>query len=207
MKSIKVLGIGPGHPDYLLPITKRIINECDVLVGGDRQISVRGEDDHQQIIPFSLPLERMMEKIRASAENHQVGVLVSGDAGYYSLLASLRRFFSDDELDVYPGISSMQYLFARLGLPWNEAELGSLHGRSWDWIGEVKKRKLIGLLTDQKQSPEWIAKQLVEAEIQDCWMAVGENLSYANEKIEKIRPEEAVQRKFEALSVVVIGYE
>ena len=207
MKSIRVLGIGPGHPDYLLPITRRMISECEVLVGGDRQISVSGKEDDQEIILFSMPLEAMMEKIRVKAQRKQVGVLVSGDAGYYSLLAALRRFFTDDELDVYPGISSMQYMFARLGLPWSEAELGSLHGRSWDWMKEVQERKLVGMLTDKKQSPAWIAKQLVEAGMKDCWMAVGENLSYSNEKIEKIRPEEACQREFEALSVVVIGYE
>lgn len=207
MKSIKVLGIGPGHPDYLLPITKRIIRECEVLVGGDRQIMVRDEMDDQEVIPFSLPLENIMEKIRAAAQTRQVGVLVSGDAGYYSLLAALRRFFSPDELDVYPGISSMQYMFARLGLPWCEAELGSLHGRSWNWMEIVRERKLVGMLTDKKQSPTWIAKRLMEEGIQDCWMAVGENLSYVDEKIEKFRPEEARRREFETLSVVVIGYE
>ncbi len=36
MNEIIVAGIGPGHPDYILPAAARAIHEAKVLVGGRR---------------------------------------------------------------------------------------------------------------------------------------------------------------------------
>ena len=55
--------------------------------------------------------------------------MVSGDPGYYSLLDALRRDFPAKQIMVIPGISAMQYAFARLALPWHDAVLASFHGR------------------------------------------------------------------------------
>ncbi len=204
MKKIKVLGIGPGHPDYCLPIVKRLMEECDVLVGGKRQLATFAQDERQKTIRFTYPMDPMMKEIETLAEFRNVGVLVSGDAGFYSLLAAMVKRFGVENLAVYPGVSSLQVLFSKLSLPWDQAELGSLHGREWPWLERVKARKTIGLLTDAKQSPQWIAWQLVHAGIEDCWMAIGENLSYPDERIHILRPEEARKRTYQALSVVVI---
>lgn len=207
MKSIKVLGIGPGHPDYCLPIVMKEMRTCDVLVGGKRQLSLAKPEDRQDVILFSMPIEDMMRKIQSVAESRSVGILVSGDAGFYSLLTALRRWFKAAELEVYPGISSLQYLFSQLSLPWDQAVVGSLHGRDWDWKTQVRKRKTVGLLTDAHQSPQWIANQIIEEGLQDCWLIVGENLSYPEERIEKLRPKDLVTKEYESLSVVVIVYE
>jgi len=207
MNAIKVLGIGPGHPDYCLPIVQRKVNECDVVVGGKRQLAMFKLRDTQKTIPFHYPMDQMMLEIQSVSENHKVGVLVSGDAGFYSLLAALIKQFGKENLEVYPGISSLQYLFSKLSMPWSQVELGSLHGREWNWIERIRMGKTMGLLTDAKQSPIRIANQLINEGLQDCWMVVGENLSYPEERIEKLRPEDVVARKYEALSVVVITYE
>lgn len=204
MKKIKVLGIGPGHPDYCLPIVKRLIEECDVLVGGKRHLATFTHKACRKAIRFTYPMDPMMQEIELLAESQKVGVLVSGDAGFYSLLSAMIKGFGMDNLEVYPGISSLQVLFSKLAMPWDQAELGSLHGREWPWLECVKERKTIGLLTDAKQSPQWIAGQLVNAGIKDCWMAIGEDLSYPNERIHVLRPEEAQKRTYQALSVVVI---
>ena len=39
MNEIIVAGIGPGHPDYMLPAAARAIREAQVLVGGRRALS------------------------------------------------------------------------------------------------------------------------------------------------------------------------
>lgn len=148
-----------------------------------------------------------MERLQSAAEKKQVGVLVSGDAGFYSLLAALRRWFPDEFLEVYPGISSLQYMFSRIALPWDQAELGSVHGRTWDWLKHVRTKNVVGLLTDAQQSPQMIANQLIEEGLNHCWMVVGENLSYPEERIEKRRPKDVINRNYESLSVVVILYE
>ena len=39
MNDIIVAGIGPGHPDYMLPAAARAIREAQVLVGGRRALA------------------------------------------------------------------------------------------------------------------------------------------------------------------------
>ena len=75
--------------------------------------------------------------------------MVSGDPGYYSLLDALRREFSPERLQVIPGISSVQFAFSRLALPWHGARLLSLHGRRAQ-AAELRYEKdaLLGILTD-----------------------------------------------------------
>ena len=69
------------------------------------------------------------EFIGENLARQDVVVMVSGDPGYYSLLDALRRGFPQEAIQVIPGISSFQLAFARLALPWHEAELLSFHGR------------------------------------------------------------------------------
>ncbi len=37
--SFNIVGIGPGHRDYLLPAALAAINSADTLIGGERQLS------------------------------------------------------------------------------------------------------------------------------------------------------------------------
>ncbi len=36
MNVLKVVGLGPGHKDYILPITMNIIENSDLLIGGKK---------------------------------------------------------------------------------------------------------------------------------------------------------------------------
>ena len=49
MNDIIVAGIGPGHPDYMLPAAARAIREAQVLVGGRRALA-QFEQNIQQAI-------------------------------------------------------------------------------------------------------------------------------------------------------------
>ena len=49
MNEIIVAGIGPGHPDYMLPAAARAIREAQVLVGGRRALA-QFEQNIQQTI-------------------------------------------------------------------------------------------------------------------------------------------------------------
>jgi cobalt-precorrin-7 (C5)-methyltransferase len=126
-----------------------------------------------------------MDFIRIKLQQADVVAMVSGDPGYYSLLDALRREFPAEQLTVIPGISAMQYAFARLALPWHDATLASFHGRtpSAEEIA-YKPGKILGLLTDSQHNSQTIAQILMKA----GWpseqpLHICSRLSYEDEEI------------------------
>ena len=117
MNKIKVLGIGPGSKDYILPEVIKECESCDMLIGGRRHLE---EFKHlnKETRVITKELKALVDEMKILKESKTLGVIVSGDPGYYSFLDYLKRNFERDELEVIPGISSLQYLFAKGVLSW-----------------------------------------------------------------------------------------
>jgi cobalt-precorrin-7 (C5)-methyltransferase len=203
MNKVTVIGIGPGNKDYILPIAYRIIEQCDILVGGKRNLEIFQYLDKEKYM-YNSNLQGMCDYILANKEEKKIGIIVSGDTGFYSLLDYLDSKIGKDCIDVIPGISSYQYLFSRLGKSYKNYGLYSLHGREIKWIDMLRDQKGIFLLTDKINSPIRIAEQLIDEGLREVTMIVGENLSYDNEKITIDIPENIMKQDFSVLSVVVI---
>src|SRR5690606_13176560 len=105
----------------------------------------------KQVHVLTGDLASLIPLLQNRAAWETVGVLVSGDPGFDSLLNYLRRHLPPEDMEVIPGISSVQVAFARLGLPWQEAHLLSLHGRKIDNLSSyVTSGQPIGLLVDSR---------------------------------------------------------
>ena len=150
-----MIGIGPGSAEYLLPKALQEGELCKVLIGSARALQLfNTEGKETKIIDKNLMdvLEFIEEK-----KTEVVGVLVSGDPGFYSMLAFLKKHIPPEELEVIPGISSLQIAFSRLKLIWQEGYLLSIHGRPLEnIIPYVEKRKILGILVDKNCSLEEI---------------------------------------------------
>jgi cobalt-precorrin-7 (C5)-methyltransferase len=181
---IFVVGIGPGHPDYVLPAARRCIEQAEVLVGGRRALADFA-GPHQQTMTIAGDIAAVLDFIRKSAAVQDVVVMVSGDPGYYSLLDALRRSFSATQLQVIPGISSVQFAFARLALPWHDARLISMHGRkpSAEELGYTPGT-ILGILTDAVCHSQSIPAMLLQAGWpEDAEAFICARLSYEDETI------------------------
>ncbi len=203
MNKINILGMGPGHRDYILPIALKIIDESDVLIGGKRILSDfqgRGKG----LIYIDCKLSKIIEYIKENRYEKKISLLLSGDTGFYSMLEYLKNHFNPHEMEVIPGISSYQYLMAKLKKTWHNSFVGSVHGRELDIVSLVGKYKSIILLTDNKNSPSSIAETLINQGMENVKMIVGENLSYGNERIIIDFPKEIVKMEEIGMSVVVI---
>lgn len=178
------MGIGPGNPDYMVPAATRAIREAAVLVGGSRalaQFAVKG----QQTMAVKGDIPAVLAFIRTKLCSAGVVVMVSGDPGYFSLLDALRREFPPQQLQVIPGISSVQFAFSRLALPWHGARLLSLHGRS-PKLPELAYEPglLLGILTDAVQNSRTVPQLLLQnGWPKDTELFICVRLSYEDEQI------------------------
>ncbi|MDK2919076.1 MAG: cobalt-precorrin-7 (C5)-methyltransferase [Candidatus Petromonas sp.] len=203
MNKINVLGMGPGNIDYVLPITLRKIKESDVLIGGKRILKDFANEE-KELIYIDSKLSRIVDYIKENMKEKKISLLLSGDTGFYSMLNYLKKYFGDEDIEVLPGISSYQYLMAKLKKSWHNSYVGSVHGRDLDIINLTKSYDSVILLTDNKNSPANIASRLLEEGIQNKRIIVGENLSYENERIIRGLPEEITRIDDIGMSVVVI---
>lgn len=182
--KIIVVGIGPGSKDYILPIALKKIAAAKILVGSERALADYAADG-QKTAPITADIQAAIAFIREESQQEDVVVMVSGDPGYYSLLAALRNEFDISRLEVIPGVSSMQVAFSRIALPWQNADLMSLHGRLPDYASlAYEKGRVVGILTDAEHNSQRIAMLFLDA----GWppntpVFIGEKLSYPDENM------------------------
>ncbi|NSW82377.1 MAG: precorrin-6y C5,15-methyltransferase (decarboxylating) subunit CbiE [Syntrophothermus sp.] len=205
MSSLFVIGMGPGNPDYILPVAFKTANECDVLVGARRYLILFAKAK-EYLIELTGNLEPVLTSVNSMyKEGKKVGFLVSGDPGIFSLLTLLKTRFPDNDIEVIPGISSVQYLFARLKRSWHDCEVVSLHGRQdVDLLSKVRNARLLAVLTDNSNTPSAIARSLLRAGLKDKRITVGSRLSWPEELIITGSPESISQSDFDGMCVVVI---
>lgn len=182
--TLYVIGIGPGHPDYMVPLGHKIIKKVNVLVGSQRSLTDFAREG-QITYSISSKLSEMAEFIKINLITEDVAVLVSGDTGYYSLLQYLKRTFIDTKIEVIAGISSITFAFARLQESWYDAELMSFHGREPEQANlYYKTGRKLAFLTDKNNNPAEIAKKLMSNGWPSTTRAVAlQRLSYDDEEI------------------------
>ena len=154
---ITVVGIGPGHKDYLLPAAVTAVQRSDYLMGGPRALALFSHLNKPQHV-IDGDIQGTVHKLELLRKEYKVAVLVSGDPGFYSMLNYLKRHFTEEEIKVIPGISSMQLAFARIGRPWQDAVFFSVHGRPLTGLAEiVRPGRVVAVLTDKHHNPGVIA--------------------------------------------------
>lgn len=194
-----IVGIGPGSKDYILPKAMAILEASDLILGFSRAI------ESIKSIKTNIVVVNSLQEIISFAnlnKHKNISVIASGDPGFYGISNYIKTKY-DGDIEVIPGISSFQYLMAKINKSWQDSHLGSLHGRKENFLEEVKKNKLSVWLTDKNNSPDSLCRRLYEENI-PAMVYVGENLSYEDELISSGNPEELMNKAFDELSVVVI---
>ncbi|MGN0144452.1 MAG: precorrin-6y C5,15-methyltransferase (decarboxylating) subunit CbiE [Clostridium sp.] len=196
---IYIVGIGPGNKDYMLQKALNIMEECDLIVGFKRAVeSVDFISTHKECMRTLYDLDKYI----VEDNNKDIAVIASGDPTFYGITNYIKNK-SKIDFEIIPGISSFQYMTCKTKLPWNNAYLGSLHGRKENFIEDVKNNDLSIWLTDRENNPAVLCKMLEDEKI-DCTVLIGENLSYNNEFIYEGRPEEFVEKEFASLNIFMV---
>lgn len=196
---VYIVGLGPGHRDYIIPKSLDVLNKVDLVIGFKRAIESLDFIDNEKII-----VESLKETLNFINENKDknIGVVASGDPTFYGISNYIKNNY-EGKVVIIPGISSFQYLACTLEKSWNEALVSSVHGRKADFIKGVLNKKLSFWLTDKENNPKKLCELLLENSIK-CRVFIGENLSYDNERIAKGKPEDLINKEYSDLSVVVV---
>lgn len=201
---LQVIGIGPGRSEWLPPAITELVKNCEILIGGSRALKLFPEFTGRQY-SLSGDLASSIEVIKSALlEQKVVGVLVSGDPGFFSFLPRLKKEFPKERIDVYPGISSLQFAFARAGLPWQEATFVSVHGRELSVLPQVITHPT-AVLTGGVNTPQKIAQIYLERGY-NPQISIGNALAYPEEFWGTMDAEHLAQEKTVLMNAIVILY-
>lgn len=206
--KLYIVGIGPGNKDYTHPAALGLIDAADVLIGGRRQLDAFKALGKEEVV-IGHSLEAIVQYIAGYAGEKQMTVLASGDPGIFSIAGFLRKRLSELKIplvpDINPGISSLQYLCAKVGKSWDTYKITSLHGKKVRSLPSIVRRyPQVALFTGGEMTPDAVCRELTQAGIFSAAITVGENLSYLEERIVTGSLEEIADMSFEGLSVVLV---
>ncbi|ADR20014.1 precorrin-6y C5,15-methyltransferase (decarboxylating) subunit CbiE [Calditerrivibrio nitroreducens] len=125
-KNIYIISAGCGSKDYLTLRAFETAKKVDFLIGAERFKDLF--PDKKYIILNNLIKDTI--NILENEKEKIVGVVVSGDAGFFSLAKIIYKKFKNRIIEVIPGISSMQLGMARMFKTYESIEFFSLHGRN-----------------------------------------------------------------------------
>lgn len=196
---VYIVGIGPGSEEYITKKAENILKEADIIVGFKRALKSLYYIKNSKMEVYSL--SKILDILKDKKYKNMC-IAASGDPCFYGITDFIEKNYSG-EITVIPGISSFQYMMAKLSKPWQSAKLFSLHGKGEDLIKRVKETKLTIWLTDDINTPNSMGLSLLKNKIK-ADMYVGENLSYNDEQIQKTSVEDIINMEFSKLCVVVI---
>jgi precorrin-6Y C5,15-methyltransferase (decarboxylating) len=191
-----------GNPDTLTQGARRAIAEAELVVGAKRMLAAlppeaRGERA-EAIAPAAIAAI-----LAAHPDCRRAAVVMSGDTGFYSGAAGLLPLLPEGA-EVLCGVTTVQYLAARLRRPWQNAALYSAHGQDCDAVGSVLAARESFFLTGGKTTAQSLLRELTDAGLGGAEAAVGENLSYPDEAVRVGTAAELAEYSFAPLSAVWI---
>ncbi len=206
MVKLYIIGTGPGSSDYLTTAAIKAAESVDVLVGSQRALDLFPGFSGEALVLKARNMSEMMKKsISLVDAGKNVAILSTGDPGFSGVLKPIMDLRKDLDLEVIPGISSLQVAAARLHMPWDQVNLLTLHGKGnseiiLDFMDNGKPTIVLPDFQVEK-----LAQFLMENGVDpDRKVSVCERLSYPDERIVKGTLKEVAAMDFTYLCVVVI---
>ena len=197
--KVFLIGVGLGNPQTMTLEARQAIAESPVLIGAPRLLEPWPE---KRAIPL-IAAREIADAIH-DLDVDCAAVLLSGDVGFYSGAKNLYPLLEDHEVVTLPGISSVQYLCAKCRTPWQDARLISAHGRAHNAPGEIQSHEKSFVLTGGNYRAEDLCRELTRRGLGDAEVAVGERLSYPEERIVRGTARELAEEHFDSLSAVLV---
>lgn len=201
-KQLYIIGAGTGSTDFLTERGLQLIKSCDVVYSSSKRLSQMFSSIRNSIIESSC--SQIHHEIEQS-ESQCIGILVSGDTGFFSIAGTLTQKLSAScDIEVICGISSLQYFSSKLGISYENMKVVSLHGRENSILGAVSYNFRVFVLTGGATKAHDVCRSLADNNLGELMVTAGENLSMPSERIIKGSAKELSAYTFEDLTVLLI---
>ncbi len=205
MPKLYIVGIGPGSRNYLTSAAINAVQKSDAVIGSKRALELFDTDSPKIQLNAKNMKESLKNAINKTKNGEVISILSTGDPGFSGVLKPILNLKSDIEIEVIPGVSSIQLCAAKLKIPWDEANIVTMHGKgiSKDILETIDNGKPSIILPNFKIAD--LVHFLIEKGIsEERKVAVCEKLSYDDEKIVEASLKDISKLNFSYMSILVI---
>jgi precorrin-6Y C5,15-methyltransferase (decarboxylating) len=181
--------------------------DAEVLVGSPRQLAWFTAAEHEQVrIELNGALSSVVDTIAAHhAAGRHVCVLASGDPGFFGIVRLLADRLGSRSLRVHPAPSSVSLAWAAVGLPWDDGQVVSAHGRALaDAVAVAVRSAKVAVLTAPANPPEALGKQLIADGCGPRRVVVASRLGEIDQHVVDTDLEGLAGGQYDAMSVVLL---
>ncbi|MFQ5920993.1 MAG: precorrin-6y C5,15-methyltransferase (decarboxylating) subunit CbiE [Nitrososphaerales archaeon] len=219
MGKVYIVGVGPGSPEYVTEKAKQVIDASDIVVGYKHTLdTVRNLLDGKDVRQITLKTqEEVYADVAKSlkSEEKTCAVMFTGDPDFSEseIVDRLIEIFGDANVEIIPGVSSVQVAASRSKVPIDKSVLitfhitGSIEREKQALLDALKGgRNVIMLPRPWDFMPVEVAEFLRNADIDRgrFGIEIYEFLTLSNERVTKCRLSEVPKKEYSDLCVMVI---
>lgn len=208
--KIYIIGIGPGSSEYLTKKAIDTVEASDYTVGSTRAVDLFGDISGKIAFNVKDLLDKLEEGVDLAVKGNTVSILSTGDPGFSGVLNTVLRIsdeksFPKENIEVIPGISSLQLAAAKCHIQWDNANVMTFHGREniEDILPVINNGKPTIALPSRKvkDMAQFLLDNGIDANRE---VVVCERLSYPDEKIVESTLKDIAQSEFTYMCIMVI---
>jgi precorrin-6B C5,15-methyltransferase / cobalt-precorrin-6B C5,C15-methyltransferase len=182
-KWLSIVGIGEDGLQGLSAIALSLVDQAEVIVGGDRHLAMLSADDQREKLVWESPISASVEEI-IKRRGQSICVLASGDPMCYGIGVTLTRQIPISEITIIPAASSFSLACARLGWSLTEVETLSLCSRPPSLLQSyIYPGARLLILSEGKDTPAIVAEILTNRDYGGSEITVLEHMGGIHERI------------------------
>ncbi|MCH7647421.1 MAG: precorrin-6y C5,15-methyltransferase (decarboxylating) subunit CbiE [Nitrosopumilus sp.] len=129
MGKVYAVGVGPGSPKYVTEIVKEIIQNCDIVVGYKYTLkTIENLIEGKEIYEITMKdQEEYYQKIVSKLGDRTLVIPFTGDVNFSESEVVDRLIEIFGEVEIIPGISSIQVAASRAQVPLDKSKVITMH--------------------------------------------------------------------------------
>jgi cobalt-precorrin-7 (C5)-methyltransferase len=127
--KVYAVGVGPGSPKYVTEVVKEIIQNCDVVIGYKYTLqTIESLIEGKEIYEITMnDQEESYQKIQPELGDRILVIPFTGDVNFSESEVVDRLIEIFGEVEIVPGISSIQVAASRAKVPLDKSKVITMH--------------------------------------------------------------------------------
>ena len=178
---LTIIGIGEDGMAGLSAAARKLVEQAEVIIGGDRHQKLAGSVAAERLA-WPSPFNAMIDEIKRH-KGRRIVILVTGDPLWFSVGARILKSIPAQEVRFFPQLSAFQWAACRMGWSLADVETVTVHGRAAEQIiPHFAPGVRLLVLTRDGDSPKEVAALLKRCGFSQSPMSVLASLGGPKEK-------------------------
>ena len=129
MGKVYAVGVGPGSPKYVTEIVREIVQNCDIIIGYKYTLkTIEDLIEGKEIYEITMnDQEKSYQKIHPELGDRTLVIPFTGDVNFSESEVVDRLIEIFGEIEIIPGISSIQVAASRAQVPLDKSKVITMH--------------------------------------------------------------------------------